>query len=567
MIPDIGYTPTIPALIERFDRLHGDAEAIVRDGNRVTFRELNTRSATIARAFLGCGATSGTRIGILAPPGPEFVLTVLAAGRIGAIVVPLSTLYQAPELRWVLENAEIAHLVIADAFLRHDYLGRMEQALPGLAEAGPDPLQLEAAPRLRTVHVIGNGSRAWSRPFANLERGSESVSAVMLSGVERLVSPADPFCIIHTSGSTANPKGIVHGHGPLVRHSWQMGLQFCPFGPGDRIVTARAMFWVAGFVATLFYALQNGSCLITTSETSPEAIFELVEGEGANALAGDSGWFDVLRESKPFQDAGIDIVRINMDSAGLARDGRFVSGHLAARCGTPVHYPNPRHARTFGMTETLGGHTSLAIGELLPEDLPSWQGRPVPGVEVRIVDPKSRETAGVGEIGELLVRGYCLMLGVGGKESHQVFEADGFYATGDLCQIDARGFVKFEGRLGEMVKVHGANVAPIEVELAMTGLMGIEKASVIGIPQDNGVVLAAAVLMAPGRPLDEAGVRDHLKGCLSSFKVPRRIVAFASEDLPSTGSGKVIKHLLLPLLCARIGIAQQQPPTSTDAQP
>src|SRR3546814_14576300 len=85
----------------------------------------------------------------------------------------------------------------------------------------------------------------------------------MLRSIEALVTPADPACIIHTSGSTANPKGVIHGHGPLVRHSWQMGMGFTPFGPGDRGIVTRAMFWVAGFVATLFYSLNNGACLIT----------------------------------------------------------------------------------------------------------------------------------------------------------------------------------------------------------------------------------------------------------------------------------------------------------------
>lgn len=552
MIPDPGFPPTIPALIERFASRYGDAEAIVRDGKRVSFAGLNVRSATIARALMASGATAGSRIAILAPPGPEFVLAVLAAGRIGAVAVPLSTLYQAPELQWVLANAGIAHLIAADTFLRHDYLERLEEALPELAGKSCQPLYLDAAPRLRTIHVIGTGTRKWSRPFSELEREPTDVGPAMLAAAEKLVTPSSPFCIIHTSGSTAHPKGIVHGHGPLVRHSWQMGMDFCPFGPGDRIVTTRAMFWVAGFVATLFYALNNGSCLVTTTDGSPQAILGLIENEQATGLAGDSGWFDVLRESDPFREAGLDVVRLNMDSAGLVRDGRFLGGQLQGRFGSPAHLPNPRFARTFGMTETLGGHTSLRADELLPEDLPSWQGKPVPGVDVRIVDPQTRQPVAIGEIGELLVRGYCLMLGIDGKERRDVFDDEGFYPTGDLCRVDDRGFLKFESRLGEMVKVHGANVAPLEVELAMTGLLGIEKAAVVGVPREGDTVLAAAVLMAPDRQLDEDAVRTHLKRNLSSYKVPARIFAFDAETLPATGSGKVIKHLLLPLVAEKL---------------
>ncbi|HMO74604.1 MAG TPA: class I adenylate-forming enzyme family protein [Sphingopyxis sp.] len=548
MIPEPDFTPTVPGLIARFAARHGEAEALVRDGRRVSFADLDRQSAAVARALVERGAGKGSRIAILAPPSPEFVVAVLAAMRIGAVAGPLSTLYQAPELAWVLANAEFDQLIVADAFLNHDYLARLEEALPGLADCEDGPLHLAAAPRLRHIHVIGTGTRRWSRPFDALLAGSEVVDEAMLRAVEALVTPADPACIIHTSGSTANPKGVIHGHGPLVRHSWQMGMGFTPFGPGDRVIVTRAMFWVAGFVATLFYSLNNGACLITTSDGSPANVRRLIEEEGGNALAGDSGWFDVLREAEEMKAAGLDVVRLNMDTAGIAHGGRYLSDHLAQRIGAPVHYPNARFARTFGMTETLGGHSSARFDELLPEDRPSWQGRAVPGVELKIVDPETRRPLPPGEVGELLVRGYCLMQGLNGRERHDVFDAEGFYPTGDLCRLDAEGYLKFEARLGEMIKVHGANVAPLEVELAMTGLMGIEKAGVVGVPQGGDTLLAAAVLMAPGRALDEAAVIAELKRRLSSFKVPKRILALDEATLPATGSGKVKKAELTELM-------------------
>lgn len=548
MIPKPHFAPTIPGLISEFTRRHGDAEALVREGRRITFREMNEQSAQVARALLALGVAKGSRIAILAPPCPEFVVSVLAAGRIGAVAGPLSTLYQAPELGWVLAHAEFDHLIVADSFLRHDYLARLEEALPGLADCTSGPLHLEAAPRLRAVHVIGDESRPWSRPFSDLLVGNEAISAAMLAKVEELVTSADPFCIIHTSGSTANPKGVIHGHGPLVRHAWQMGTTANPFGPGDRIVTTRAMFWVAGFVATLFYALNTGACLITTNDGSPANVVRLIEEEGGNALAGDSGWFDVLRDSAEFKAAGLDAVRLNMDTAGIARGGRFLGEQVARRYGPPVHHPNARFARTFGMTETLGGHTSARYDELLPEDRPSWQGRAMPGVELKIVDPRTREPLPSGEVGELLVRGYCMMLGLNGKERHETFDSEGFYSTGDLCILDPEGYLKFEARLGEMLKIHGANVAPLEVELALTGLLGIEKAGVTAVEQGGDALLVAAVLMAPGRALDEAAVIANLKSRLSSFKVPKRIIALTETTMPTTGSGKIRKRELTALM-------------------
>src|SRR3546814_17150376 len=117
------------------------------------------------------------------------------------------------------------------------------------------------------------------------------------------------------------------------------------------------MFWVAGFVATLFYSLNNGACLITTSDGSPANVARLIEEEGGNALAGDVGWFDVLRESDALKAAQLDVVRPNLDTAGIARDGRFLRQHLVKRIGDPIPPPAARFSRTFGMTTKTGGQT------------------------------------------------------------------------------------------------------------------------------------------------------------------------------------------------------------------
>ena len=240
-----------------------------------------------------------------------------------------------------------------------------------------------------------------------------------------------------------------------------------------------------------------------------------------------------------FRQAGLDVVRLNVDSAGLSRDGRFLGSRLHELVGRPVHYPAARIAHGFGMTETLGAHTSLKFGELLPGDRPRWQGRPVPGVEAQIVDPVSGRPLAPGELGELRIRGYCLMLGFDGRERHETFDADGFYSTGDLCILDEQGLLKFESRIGEMIKIHGANVAPLEVEQALTGLAGIEKAAVVGILGHDVDLLVAAVVMARGRVFDEAVVRANLKTTLSSFKVPRRIIGLDWATMPLSGSGGV----------------------------
>lgn len=554
-IPGPEYRPTIPGMMQHIVALYGDAEALVREGRRMTFNQLGEASERVARALLASGLGKGSRVGLIMPPTPEYVAYMLAIGRIGGVVAPMSTLLQAPEMQWIIANAELEHLIVADTFLRHDYLARLEEALPGLAESGPAPLFLEAAPRLRSIFVTGERRRPWASDADALLLGSEAISAELLAGVEARVTPSDPFCIIHTSGSTATPKGVIHAQGPFVRHSWQAGHKTDPSGPGVRIIAPRPFFWVAGLVATLFYSLQNGTCVITVQDSSPAAVLDLITREGANALAGDSGWFDVVRDSAELRAAGYDVVRLNMDRAAIAKDGQFLCPLLAERFGTPRHVPAERIARSFGMTETLGAHTSLPWGEYLPEGMPFWQGKAIPGVDLKIVDPETRVPLPAGEVGELMVRGYCLTIGLNGRERWETFDEEGYYPTGDLCLLSPDGYLKFESRLGEMLKVHGANVSPLEVELAMLGLMGIEKVAAIGLPDGGDTTVVAGVVMGPGRELDEAAVIAALRKQISSFKVPKRIIAFADADMPMTGSGKIIKSQLVELLKGIVPVA------------
>jgi acyl-CoA synthetase (AMP-forming)/AMP-acid ligase II len=205
------------------------------------------------------------------------------------------------------------------------------------------------------------------------------------------------------------------------------------------------------------------------------------------------------------------------------------------------------------MTETLSAHTTVPAGGLLPPDKPDSCGQPIPGVILKIVDQETRQPLPAGEFGELLVGGYSLMQGLYKKERGDTFTADGLYATGDICCVDADGYVFFQSRMGEMIKVHGANVAPLEVELTLNAMPQIERAAVVGLPgADGGALLVAAVQIRASERFDEAAIREHLRGQLSSYKVPKRLFALAPEEFPMTGSGKVRKSDLIGQLAARL---------------
>jgi len=557
--PEPPFTATVPGLLRHVAETYGDRVAHAGRGDRLTFEGVEERSGLYARGLLALGVSKGTRVAVMLPNGPEFVAVFMAAARIGALVAPLSTLYQAPELRWVLNHADIHTLLIADRYLRHDYLTRLEEALPSLKGQAAGRLVLPEAPYLRQILVWGDDGRDWARPGPQALRDAAAerpeFDAAFLARLEENITPADLLCIIHTSGSTAEPKGVVHSHGPMIRHSYQKAFHYWPLGEGDVAVGIRPFFWVAGLAASVFQCLVGGRSLYTPDDDSGAAVVRLIEAEGVNAVCSSEAYMASLRADPDLAAAGYEVIRESNDCGAIAKrtpEGlKFLTPRRAGR--TPAH-PHPHKVpRSYGMTETLSAHTTLPSGELLPDDKLECCGRTIPGVKLRIVDQKTREPLPPGEVGEVEVAGYSLMQGINKRERDQVFTPDGWYATGDLCRRDADGYLFFSNRIGEMIKVHGANVAPLEVEFALNHLPQISRSAVVGLPDvEGGSVLVAAVEVRPGHDFDPEAIRAQLKTQLSSYKVPRRIFALAADEFPLTGSGKIVKSALVPLLGGRL---------------
>lgn len=549
------FTPCIPSLIDRLVREFGDAEAVVDTRKRLTYRELERESALVARGLLAAGVSKATRVGLLMPNAADWAVAFLAITRIGAIAVPLSTLFQAPELAWVVRHADLHTLILADRYRRHDYLARMEEAFPGLIRCSAERILTPEAPYLRQVFVWGQDTRGWSRPWEALAAGADAIGPDILAAAEAQVTPADLLFLIYTSGSTADPKGVAHTHGAVVRHTWQITQDYWLPKRGDRVVSLRPYFWISGVSATLLYGLQAGACIVTPASEAPADMLAAIKAEKATAVTGTAALFASIAADPLVIDSGYTVKRVTTDTAAVARREapeapyRFVSDALEARLpAAGPRIPHGRMASTFGMTETLAGHTSLPALKLVPEGKEGAAGYALPGVTLKIVDPATGETLPAGEVGELYVRGYSLMAGLYKRERCDTFDPDGFYPTGDLCLLDEDGLLTFRGRSGEMLKVHGANVAPLEVERAICELPGVQEAAVIGLCEGRDTTVMAVVAPLAGAILDEQALLDALRRRLSSFKTPKRIFFMDAESLPRTATGKIRKRDLAAML-------------------
>jgi len=537
--PELAFEATVPARIRALAARHGERELLVAEGRRLSYAEAEAGSARLARSLLAAGAGKGTRVALCFPNGPEWVLGWLAATRIGAIAVPVNTFFKAREMAWLLRHADVSILLTAAGLLGNDYLAQLEEAAPELAGARAGALRAPSLPYLRAVWSWGGAGRPWAQPGERFADGPDdpALDDAFLRAVEAQVTPADPMLILYSSGSTADPKGAVHGQGSMLRHSHQLSL-IRGVRPDDRIWSPMPFFWVGGLVFGLLGAMHHGACLLAEASFEPGRTLALLEGERATAAVGWPHFGKALLEHPDFPKRDLSALR---------------AGNLPGLLPPEVCPADPElRPNGLGMTETCGPHTYTGEGPL-PEALRGAFGTAIPGVEHRIVDPESGAVLGAGASGEICVRGDSLMQGLYKLEREQVFDRDGFYHTGDVGRFTPEGVLYFEGRRGEMIKSGGANVTPSEVESLIAGFPEVKEAFVVGVADARrGEDVAAAVVPEAGAAIAPDEVRARVKAQLAAYKVPRHVVIAAHDELPFTATGKIDKRQLRAWLEARL---------------
>ncbi len=538
-MPFPDYEPCTPVFLRSLQERYASTDLIVYEGRRLTYGEAASQSATLARGMLASGISKGSRVGLLMPNSPDFVVAWLAAARIGAVVIPINTFYKPKELAFVLHHADVQILLTADKLLHNDYLERLETCIPQLLEQPhcadlSRPLLLREFPFLRHIYVWGEAKRHWSSSQQRLLDAAELIDADYLMAVEDCVRPADLLTIVYSSGSTAQPKGAMHTQGSVIRHSYNLN-HWRDIQTGDRIFSPMPFFWVGGLVFTLHCAMHRGCTLLCEEVFNPETTLRLIENERATLV---TGWphYGTALANHPTR---------------AARDLSSIRGGNIYPLLPPSARPADTELRSnsLGMTETCGPHAIDRMDMDLPEQMRGSYGRALDGVKHKIVDPDSGAVLPAGSDGEVCIRGYNVMQGLYKVEREDCFDADGFYHSGDSGHLNEDGFLFFKARLSDLIKTAGANVAPREVEIAIDEQPEVQCSYVVGLSHpDRGQEVVAAVVLNAGQTLDAATLRRRLKQELSSYKVPGKIFFCTKDDIPFTDSGKVDKRRLIAYL-------------------
>lgn len=473
----------------------------LRAGTRWTYADLHAASARVANALVSLGVQRGDRVAVQVEKSPENLFLYLATLRVGAVYLPLNTAYQRGELSYFLEDAKPALFVCRPA----DEPAMRELAtqcgVPAVATLGPD----------------GDGTL----PELALSQ------ADMFETVP--LSQDDLAAILYTSGTTGRSKGAMTSHGNLSSNALALH-QLWRFQPGDTLLHALPIFHVHGLFVATNTTLLNGTGMLFLARFDADRVVELLPR--ATVMMGVPTFYTRLLAHPGFTRELVGHMRLFISgSAPLLAD---THKEFSARTGHAI-------LERYGMTEAGMITSNPYDGDRVPGTV----GFPLPGVELRVADEHGN-VLGTDGIGVIEFRGPNLFKGYWNKpeKTAEDMRADGFFITGDVGKVDARGYVHIVGRAKDLVICGGYNVYPKEVETVVDAIDGVVESAVIGLPHpDFGEAVAAVVQRKPGRDdVTEEAIIAHVKGELANFKVPKRV--WFVEELPRNQMGKVQKALL-----------------------
>jgi acyl-CoA synthetase (AMP-forming)/AMP-acid ligase II len=513
-------------------------EALVFGDRRLTYAQLHDEVRAFGKGLLALGVTKGAKVAVMLGNRPEFVVAAYGSALVGAVAVPVSTLAAADERDYILGHCDAAVLVTQASLLDRRFVDELVADHPGIGDAEPGRISVAAFPHLRRVVCVGAPSgRPSVEGWDDVVAAGAAVADDVLDAAAASVVPSDDALIIYTSGTTAHPKAVLHRHrGPVVQ-SWRWREQLA-LDPSDRVWSPFPFFWTAGLAFVLGGTLASGACFVCQEAFDPGEALELLERERITTVHTfpHSAAALVEHEDAPKRDLS-SLRRVAQDSA-LRR--------LARIEGDPG---DPRAA--YGLTETFTICTSIPSNSPI-ELRETTHGVTLPGMAIRIVDPDSGEPLGMGETGEIAVRGVTLMRGYYKVDPEECFDEDGWFRTKDSGHVDEAGYLHWHGRLSGLIKTAGANVSPAEVEAAVANWGRLKLGSVVGVPHPR---FGEAVVLCAVRSLDPVSAEDitgHLRGVLASYKVPRRVLFFDDEELTYTGSQKVRLEDLRSLAARRV---------------
>ncbi|MEJ7929403.1 AMP-binding protein [Ramlibacter sp. AN1015] len=493
-----------------------DLVAAVDRTGAVGFATLHAQAQWLAAALAERGLRPGDVVSFQLPNWHEAMVINLAACLGGYVCNPIIPIYRDAEVGYILRHAHTRVFFIPRSFRSIDYLEMVRRLQPGL-------------PALRDVVLVGDEGPApdGCLRFQDLLRAVEP----------RPFPPVDPNAVkllLFTSGTTGDPKGVLHSHN-TIRAEMEAVMRFWSIRRSDVVLMPSPVTHITGYLYALELAFAAGVKVVLMEKWDAAQAWELIERHGATFTIAATPF--LIELSAEVERRGIGLPSMRLFGSG----GAPVPEAVVARARAAL--PACQVFRVYGSSEAPT--VTLGVREGDPPSLGGTTDGAICNHEVRIVDPETGQPVATGAEGEIVTRGPEVMLGYTKPQyTQEAFDAEGFFHTGDLGFVDARGYITISGRKKDLIIRGGENISPKEIEDLLHQHAAVQEAAVVAMPHARlGETPCACVVLRPGAQLELAGLVAFLDAArLARQKFPERLLVL--EELPRTASGKVLKHVL-----------------------
>ena len=496
-----------------------------------TWKELNDEADLIARGMMSLGVKKGDHVAIWATNTPEWILTLFAAAKIGAMLVTVNTNFKIFELEYLLRQSDTKLLVMIGGFKNNDYVATVNELLPELKTTSGE-IESEHLPFLKRVVFAGKETPEGMLNFEDLKILGGDFPVEIYEENKKTLNTHDVVNMQYTSGTTGFPKGVMLTHYNILNNGKTIG-DGMKFTKNDKLCITVPFFHCFGLVLAMMACITHGTTMVPVERYSPVPVMNAISVEKCTAVHGVPTMFIAMLEHAQFN---------NFDFSSL-RTGIMAGSPCPIEVMKKViDKMNMREiVIVFGQTEASPGCTMTTTSDSIDKRV-NTVGRAFPGVECKIIDPENGEELPINTPGEFCARGYNIMKGYYKmpEATAQAIDKDGWLHTGDLCTVDEDGYYKVVGRIKDMIIRGGENIYPKEIEECLYTCDKVSDVQVIGVPSEAyGEEVMACVILKEGEEMTEEEVKEFVGARMAKHKVPR-YVRFV-DSFPTNAAGKIQK--------------------------
>ena len=510
-----------------------------------TYAEFRDDVDKFARSLIALGVKPGGKVAVWATNVPEWFIAFWSSVRIGAILVTMNTAYKIREAEYLLRQADVHTLVMIDGYKDSDYIGVIKSLCPELEYSSPlKPLHCKRLPFLRHIITVSSKQKGCLTWNDALEMGAR-VPVEEVHRLAALTRPGDVCNMQYTSGTTGFPKGVMLTHHNIVNNGKCIGDRM-DLSTADRFLIHVPMFHCFGMVLTMTAAMTHGSTMSPLPYFSAKAALACIKQERITACNGVPTMFISMLEHPDFN------------------PGDFTHMRTGIMAGSPCPISVMRDVIekmsmseitiVFGQTESSPGCTMSSTDDSVDVRV-GTVGRPLPGVECKVVDPETYAELPDEETGEFVARGYNIMKGYYKMPdaTATAIDSDGWLHTGDLACRTPDGNFRITGRLKDMIIRGGENIYPKEIEEFLYTHPKVKDVQVIGVPSERyGEEIMACIILKDGAEMTEQEVKDYVHANMAKHKIPSYIDFV--DEFPMNAAGKIMKYVMRETAVEKLGL-------------